>query len=155
MAAMDVPSQPAIPPPQPAPPKEGCACCAMGCFSMFMIALIGCAIVFGGLWWAGMKILNDYTSTAPAPIQMEAPSEAQYAAANAKFNAVREAARNDRALTVEFTAADLNALIARHPDLNDLRGKFRVAIADSLLSLEMSVSLADVPLPKMENRWLN
>ena len=53
-------------------------------------------------------------------------------------------------MTVEFTAADLNALIARHPDFDDLRGKFRVAIADSILTLDMSVPLRDVPFPKIQ-----
>jgi hypothetical protein len=58
-------------------------------------------------------------------------------------------------VTIEFTAGDLNALIARHPDFSDLRRKARVGIANSILSLDVSVPLDSIPLPRMNGRWLN
>lgn len=122
---------------------------------MFMVGLLGCLILLGGAWFFFAKMVDSFTSSQPSAIQLEIPNEAQYAAANDKLKAVREATRNQQPVTVEFTAADLNALIARHPDFNDLRGKFRVAIADSTLTLDLSVPLRDVPLPRVKDRWLN
>lgn len=127
----------------------------MGCASMFMIGLVGCVIVLGGAWFFFAKMVDSFTSSQSNAIQLEIPSEAQSAAANDKLQTVREATRNEQAVTVEFSAADLNALIARHPDFDDLRGKFRVAIADSILTLDLSVPLRDVPLPRVKDRWLN
>ena len=127
----------------------------MGCFSMMMVALLGVAVLLGGTWWLYARVVDEFTSSQPSAIQIEAPSDAQYAAANDKLTAVRGATRSKESVTVEFTAADLNALIARHPDFEDLRGKFRVAMADSILTLDMSVPLRDVPLPRVKHRWLN
>ena len=56
---------------------------------------------------------------------------------------------------MEFTAAELNALIARHPEFRDMRGKFRVAMTDSIMTLDMSVPLREINLPKIREQWLN
>jgi hypothetical protein len=127
----------------------------MGCFSMFLTAFVGLILLVGGCWWFALKTIDRFTSPEPVAIKMEAPSDEQFASANQKLTTVREASRSHQATTVEFTAADLNALIARHPDYNDLRGKFHVAIADSLFTLQMSLSLADFPVRKLQDRWVN
>jgi hypothetical protein len=152
---MDANPQPAIPPQQLPPREGGCRCCAMGCFSMIMIALLGVIILAASAWFICAKMVDSFTSSEPSAVQLEVPSDAQYATANDKLTAVRAASRDKQSVTVEFTAAEVNALIARHPDFSDLRGKFRVAMADSILTLDMSVPLRDVPLPRMKHRWLN
>jgi hypothetical protein len=138
------------------PPKSsGCGCCAGGCVSLFAIGLVGVAIIFSVAWFFYVKAINAITSDAPIAVQMEAPNEAQYASASAKFDQLRSGAATQQPTTVELTAADINALIARHPSWTDLRGKFRVAIAESLMTIDMSVPLLDVPLPNMRKRWFN
>lgn len=127
----------------------------MGCTTMFVIALLGLALILGGTWWLLTKVMNDYTAKSPAMVEMAAVSDADYAAANQKFMAVQDAQRRHQSVTVQFTAPELNALIARHPEFSDMRGKFRVAIADSLMTLEMSVPLREIDIPGIRDRWLN
>ncbi len=49
----------------------------------------------------------------------------------------------------------MNALIARHPDFATVRSRIRTALADSTVSLDMSVPLDALPLPKLKGRWFN
>ena len=126
----------------------------MGCTSMFVIALVGLAMLLGVAWWGFGKIVNEYSSSQPAAVQTET-TEADFAAANSKLNAVREASRSNQPATVEFTSAEINALIARHEDFKDLRGRFRLGMANSEMTLDMSVPLAAIKLPRIRDRWLN
>lgn len=152
---MESSPQSAVPPPQIPASKGGCACCAMGCTTMFVVALLALALLLGGSWWLLTKVVNDYTSSEPISVEVGPVSDEQFATANQKFEAVHEAVRRDQSITVEFTAAQLNALIARHPEFREMRGKFRVGIADSVVTLEMSVPLREIQLPKIRDRWLN
>jgi hypothetical protein len=86
---------------------------------------------------------------------METPSAEQFAAANQKFEQIRTAALMQQPQTVEFTVAELNALIARHPQFSEWRGKTRVDIADSVMTIDLSVPLSGVPLPRIKHRWFN
>ena len=151
---MEPPAQPAAPPPQVPKSKGGCACCAMGCTTMFVVALVGLAMLVGVVVWGFGKLLNEYTATEPIPIQTTA-TEAEFTSAKAKLDSVRAASHDKKSVTVEFTAAEINALIARHPDFADMRGKFRVALANSLMTLDMSVPLREINLPRIRDRWLN
>jgi hypothetical protein len=86
---------------------------------------------------------------------METPSDAQAAAAAQKIEQLRTAALTQQPVTMEFTATELNTLIARHPSFSEWRNKARIAIANSELTLDLSVPLSDIPLPRVRNRWFN
>ena len=132
----------------------GC-CCGLGCLSIFAIIAFAIALVLGGLWYFYVKSVDALTSEAPIAVLVETPSEEQVAAATQKAEQLRSAALTQQPYTTEFTAAELNALIARHPSFKELRGKARVAIANSELTLDLSVPLSDVPLPRVRSRWFN
>ena len=127
----------------------------MGCLGIFAIMAVALALVLGGIWWMYAKSVDALTSDAPIAVTMEAPSEAQVAAASQKLEQLRTAALTQQATTMEFTAPELNALIARHPSFSDWRGKARVAIANSELTLDLSVPLTEIPLPRVRNRYFN
>ncbi|MEP6955577.1 MAG: hypothetical protein ABI883_02035 [Chthoniobacterales bacterium] len=133
----------------------GCGCCAGGCLSMGVIALVLLVLFVGGAWFFYGKTVNAFTSDQPTMVQMAAPTEAEFAPANAKVDQLRNAVRARESATVAFSGDEINALIARHPSFSDLRGKARVAIANSILDVEMSVPLRDLPLPRMKHRWFN
>ena len=127
----------------------------MGCLSIFAILALVVALFFGGLWWFYAKTVDALTSDAPMTVQTDTPTDAEVAAATEKFDRLRTAAVTQQPTTVEFTAAELNALIARHPSFSEWRGKARVAIANSELTVDLSVPLRDVPLPRVRDRWFN
>ncbi len=122
---------------------------------MAVIALILLALVVGTSWFFYGKTINAFTADAPASIEIAAPTEADTTTGTEKIERLRGAMGNQQSVTVELTADELNALIARHPSFQDLRGKFRVGIANSILDVAMSVPLADIPLPRLKHRWFN
>jgi hypothetical protein len=141
-----------VPPP---PRKEGCGCCAAGCGTLAFIGIALVALLIGALWYLYARTVDTLTDPHPTAVQLEEPNEAQFAAANQKFQTLQNATQTGEVVTVEFTADDLNALIARHPDemWRDMRGKVRVAIADSIATVDMSVPLTQVRLPRVQNRF--
>lgn len=132
----------------------GC-CCGIGCLGIFAVMAFAVALVVGGIYYMYAKSVDALTSDAPVAVLMENPSDAQVAAASQKVDQLRTAAVTQQVLTMDFTAAELNALIARHPSFSDFRGKTRVAIANSELTLDLSVPLRDIPLPRVRKRWFN
>ncbi|MBA3273117.1 MAG: hypothetical protein H0T11_04500 [Chthoniobacterales bacterium] len=119
------------------------------------MASLALAAVLGVTWYAYQKLVNRYTSAAPVTVSIEAPNEAQFAAANQKFEQIRTAVSARRATAVEFTATDLNALIARHPSFSKLRDRIKVGMEKSVMQLDASVPLSSVPFPGLSRRWLN
>lgn len=122
---------------------------------MMVIALIGVALVFAATWYGYTKVVDRLTAAQPVTVQLEEPSAEQSAAARAKIDQLRNAAATGQAMTAEFTAPELNALIARDPKFSDLSGKMRVDIKDSIMTLDLSVPLSGVPLPRANRRWFN
>ena len=127
----------------------------MGCLSIFVVMFVAVALLVGGLWYLYGKTIDSLTAPAPVAVLMETPSAEQFAAANQKFEQIRTAAVMQQPQTVEFTVAELNALIARHPNFSEWRGKTRVDIADSVMTIDLSVPLSGVPLPRIKHRWFN
>lgn len=127
----------------------------MGCLSLILIMALMLSLLLAGCWYLYSKSIDTLTDDAPIAVQMETPSEEQFATANAKVEQLRNAETTKQPVTVEFTAAELNALIARHEAFRDFKGKARVAIADSILTLDLSVPLRDLPLPRVRSRWFN
>lgn len=149
---MDAPTQTtALPPPKP----SGCGCLGAGCLTLFVIGLIALVLMIASAWFFFTKAINTFTSAEPAQIALEMPTDEQFVEASTKLNDLRSALRTNQPLTVAFTAAEVNALLARHPDFVPRKGKGRVAIADSLATVEMSVPLDTIELPGLKHRWFN
>lgn len=127
----------------------------MGCMSFFLIGLAGFFILLGCSWFFYVRAVNTFTADAPVAIEVASPTEAEASAAQAKLDRFHEALREKQATTIAFTAADLNALIARNPDFARSRGKVRVTIADSVATMELSVPLDSAPFPRLKHRWFN
>jgi hypothetical protein len=137
---MDVPppQQPAPPPPQPQyiPKSSGVGCFGAGCLTLLVIGFLFIAALVGGSWYLVTKGIDMFTSPQPVDVAMPMPTEAEYTAANEKSNQLRTALRNKQGATFTFTAAELNALIARDPDLVPHKGKVRFAIDDSIATVD-------------------
>lgn len=127
----------------------------MGCMSFFIIGLIAFFILLGCAWFGYSKAVSMFTADAPVAIAVATPTSDEVAAANAKLDEFHAAVRRNQAATIAFTSTDLNALIATNPDFAANKGRLRVTLADSQATLEMSVSLASVHLPRLKHRWFN
>jgi hypothetical protein len=120
-----------------------------------IIGFLLIACVMGSGWYFYVKMVDNLTSPVSADVQVEPPSESQFQAAENKYTGLKTAMDKNETTTVEFTAAELNALIARDPDFSDWRGRVRIEIADSAMRVALSVPLSAVPLPRVKKRWFN
>ena len=130
-------------------------CFAKGCLTLLIIGFIFIAGGIGTTWYLYVKAVNNLTSPAPADVQVAPPNESQFQAAENSMQRLRTAVADHKETTVEFTGADLNALLARDPEFEDLRGRVRVEIADSTMTIAVSAPLSWIPLPRIRNRWFN
>jgi hypothetical protein len=149
--------QPPQPPPQVVilPPKQGMGCFAAGC--LVVLALIAFCVVVGGIggWIFYGKAVTMFTSPGPTDVRIENVSDVDLRNAEAKLNQLGQATNANEETTVEFSAAELNAMIAREPLFAEVNNRARVAIADSIMTVELSVPLDQTSLPKLKGRWFN
>jgi hypothetical protein len=68
---------------------------------------------------------------------------------------LRASIRDKQETTIEFTATDLNALVANDPGFRGARGRAHFAIANSTISLDLSVPLASASWRLFKSRWFN
>ncbi|MEY2500703.1 MAG: hypothetical protein QOI07_1037 [Verrucomicrobiota bacterium] len=131
-------------------------CFAKGCLTILILGFLCIAGVIGTSWYVFHKLAsNNLISDAPTPVQLEQPTEAQYQGADTSFAKLKAAANERREETVAFTAADLNALLARHSDFRDLSGHARVEIADSTMTISLSAPLDGFLWSSKKRRWFN
>ena len=127
-------------------------CFAKGCLTILILGFLCLAAVIGGSWYFYHKLAtNNLISDAPTAVPLEQPSDTQYRAAESSLDRVKSTT-SGRELTVAFTAADLNALLAKDPDFHDLEGHARVDIQNSIMTITLSVPLDSM---SMKGRWFN
>jgi hypothetical protein len=66
-----------------------------------------------------------------------------------------EAIARNQETSVEFTGPELNYLIQSNSDWDFLRGRSRIDIADSTMTVALSAPLDRLPWPGFKGRWFN
>jgi hypothetical protein len=148
---MDAPPIMQVPPPAP----SGTGCFAKGCLGLVIAVVVLGAVLIGG----GLFLLNRgvgmFTATAPIQIQARPATPPELQVAKAKLDSLRSAIRNRVEATIEFTADDINALLQNEPEFRDARNHARVAIANSIVSLDVSAPLNSAKWSRLQGRWFN
>ena len=151
---------PPTPPAQPAPvyyppPRSGMGCFATGCLITLIAGFVLVAVLGVGGWWFYKKTFNSLTSSGPSDVRIEAPSpEVVQKAEGSKARLDQAIARNEET-TIEFTGPELAVLLSRDPDLDFLRDRTRIDIADSIMTVTLSAPLRALKWPGMRDRWFN
>ena len=150
-----------VPPIQPAPQyyppprRSGMGCFGACCLTSLIVGFICIVGVLGTGWYFYHKLAsNNIISDSPTSVPLEQPTDAQYQSAETSLNRLKTASKESREETVAFTAADLNALLARNPDFHDLEGHVRVDIAESVMTVSLSAPL-DKFWSSGKRRWFN
>jgi len=149
-----------VPPNQPAPvyyppPRQGMGCFARGCLTILIVGFLCIAIVGIGGWFFYKKTFNNLTSTAPIDVQVQKPTVDQVKTAEDSAARLDEAIARNQETTLEFTGPELNYLLQRNTDWDFLRGRTRIDIADSTMTVAMSAPLDSLPWPGLKGRWFN
>jgi len=151
------------------PPKRGMGCFAKGCLILIALGILLVVVGVGGTW--GLRQI--YLSDKPAPIpEAAAPSEPSAAtpgetnlatpsgtsaAVRERLKTMKKAARAHEQTEVEFTAADINAMIAAN---RKSRGTAFVRIDGNVMQAQFSIPLERLDLPfrnafGLSDRYLN
>ena len=130
-------------------------CFAKGCLIVLVVLVFFLGAAGIGAWFFYSRTVGIFTSPQSADVMIENVSDVDLQNAETKLNQLGQATANNQETRVEFSAAELNAMIAREPLFADLNNRVRVAIADSMVTVELSVPLGVVGLPKLKNRWFN
>ena len=112
-------------------------------------------IVGGGIVFIYDKAIDRFTSGHPVNVQVAGHSHNSLQIAKLTLDRLRAAVAENREETIEFTAADLNALVADHSDFARVRGRVYFGIADSAMTLELNAPLETLPWPRLKGRWFN
>ncbi len=112
-------------------------CFAKGCLITLAVTVITFGLLGFGAYTFYTSLVRSLTTDKPVALQVESVSDAAWRATSEKMSGLMQAINAGTERTVEFTAADLNALIARDPTFSGARGKARAELADSLLTLEV------------------
>ena len=149
-----------VPPIQPAPvyyppPRSGLGCFAKGCLAVLVVGFLFCAIVGIGGWFFYKKTFQNLTSTEPVDVQVQKPTPDQVKTAEDSAARLDEAISANKETTLEFTGPELNYLLQRNSDWDFLRGRTRIDIADSAMTVAMSAPLDSLPWPGMKGRYFN
>ena len=152
------------------PPKRGMGCFAKGCLILIAFGILVVVVGVGGSYWS---LRHIYLSDKPAPIPQASPpsetsaatpGETTAAAPGETSDTVRErldtlksAARAHERTGVEFTAAEINALIAANRKSSGLAF---VRIDGNVAQVQVSIPLErfDVPFRDafgLGDRYLN
>jgi hypothetical protein len=130
-------------------------CFAKGCLTVLIVGFLCVALVGVGGWLFYKKTFSNLTSTSPVDVQIEKPTPAQLQTAQTSATSLDEAISRNQDTTVEFTGPELNYLLQRKSDLDFLRGRTRIDIADSTMTVAMSAPLDSLPWPGLKGRYFN
>jgi hypothetical protein len=130
-------------------------CFAKGCLTVLVLGALFIGAIGVGGWFIYKKTVNNLTSYSPGDVRIEVPTPAQVQSAEATRTRLNEAVTSNQENTVEFTGPELNHIIASQPDLDFLRGKTRIEIADSTMAVTLSAPLTRIPWPGLKGRWFN
>jgi hypothetical protein len=153
------------------PPKRGMGCFAKGCLILLAFGILLVVIGVGGSLWS---VRHVYLSDKPAPIpQASVPSETgpvapegttmatppgeTIAAVRERVDTMKQAGRAHERTGVEFTAAEINALIAAN---KKSRGMASVGIDGNVAQVLFSIPLERLHVPLRDtfglgDRYLN
>jgi hypothetical protein len=149
-----------VPPIQPTPqyyppPRQGMGCFAKGCLTVLVLGFLGLAILGVSGWFLYKKTVNNLTSTEPADIRVDPPTPAQIKTAEESKTRLDEAIARNKETTVEFTGPEINLLLQRNSDWDFLRGRTRIDIADSTMTVALSAPLDVLRWPGLKRRYFN
>ena len=134
-------------------------CFAKGCLSLVVIVVVLGTVLIGGGVFVVNRGINMFTAAAPVQFQMRPATSAELQLAKAKLDSLRSAIRNRVETTIEFTAGDINALLQNEPEFRGARNHSRVAMANSIVSLDFSAPLDSAHWSRLSSRlkgrWFN
>ena len=127
------------------PEKKGHGCVFYGCLTLVVLVVL---FIAGG-YYLYQTALNRFTDTAPRELPVVEVSEEDWRALDERVKGFTEAIdkKVEGPVTLTLTTEDLNAMIAKDPDLKELAGKVHAAIDGEEIKVNLSLPLDDLGYP--------
>ena len=126
-------------------------CLFWGCSTICLILAIA-AICMGWVLWSIYSEVNQFAADEPVPVPVYEPRSGQVREVTGRVEQFAEQVERGDASRVELRAEDLNTLVAAQGG-DVAKGIYVQKIEESQLSLDLSVSLDDVP--GFEGKYFN
>jgi hypothetical protein len=134
-------AEPTPPPFRPRGPGPGCF--LKGCLTLFIVFMV-MGVIIGSVGYYVYSAALPFMSEDPGRIRVSPATPEQYQSLIERLRPFSEALETGHAATAELTADDLNTLIARDPQLEDLRGRLYFSIVNERLAVDVSTPVNDV-----------
>lgn len=131
--------------PASATKKQGRGCCFYGCLTAVVLTIIlGISMFF--IVKKGLNMLLDFalenTTTTPIPLPTLDVTQDEYLQTKKKFEDFKKAVESGVGVeSVEFTARELNSLIAQNPDMAELKDKVFLELQGSRIGGKINLPL--------------
>jgi hypothetical protein len=119
------------PPPQPpVKKKSGMGCLGCGCLVLVLLVILFVGLV-AGILYTGYKATLSVTSLTPPAIPTSSVGDDVYQGALRKLADFDHDVRNHQAATVQFSADEINAVLAHDPDMINNQVHVFVSLTDN------------------------
>jgi hypothetical protein len=136
------------------PKKRGLGCLGCGCLVLALLVILFLALVAGGGYLGYTKIVS-LTSTKPAAVPSFEGSDDLYRAAKQKLADFDHDLKNHQAATIQLSADEINALIARDPDVIKNHIHLFVTLANNEGRVQTSLPTDAVSHGIIKGRYFN
>jgi hypothetical protein len=141
------------PPGQP-PKKSGMGCLGCGCLVLALLVILFLGLVAGGCYLGYQKIVS-LSSTTPAEVPAFNGGDDVYAAAQQKVTAFQHDAQNHQAATIQLSADEINALLARDPGMTRNKAHLFVTLTNDQARLQGSIPTGGISQGFLKDRYFN
>jgi hypothetical protein len=142
--------------------KEGRGCFFYGCLIFVTLIVVGGgALAAGGyyLWGKFNAIITEQvvplTETEARPIPTVAGTPDQYRDIKGRVDRFYADLDGGKPASLSLSADEINILIANDPEMKGLKGHVLVEMAGDEVGAQVSAPLSALPLPQLQNRFLN
>ena len=128
-------------------PSEAGNCFVWGCVSLFCFAVLVAIAGFFVVRYQIEQVRENYTAAEPAILPEVEISDADLESLFARYDTFRaESDGDEEPEPLELTQNEVNALIQRHPDFDDLNGHVFVTIEEDEITGDVTFPLEGIPM---------
>ncbi|HEY1170448.1 MAG TPA: hypothetical protein VGH19_03675 [Verrucomicrobiae bacterium] len=131
-------------------------CLIYGCATMFVMFIVGVAVIFFGARWGYKKLVNTYTSATANQLPAVTYTDAEVQSLTNRLDNFKIAANAlTNEVTLKLNARDINVLIHSQDELKNMRDKFHIEIGKDTITSAVAVPLDGFGLDALKGRFLN
>jgi hypothetical protein len=122
-------------------PRKGRGCMFYGCLTCVVLLLLACALAVAGAFWVKNRIYA-FTDAAPKELPKVEMADAEFQALQQRLQTFGDAMEKKmRSEPLTLTEREINALLAKSPNMKDLADKVYVSLHDDQVKGQVSIPL--------------